>query len=108
MSGFSALPAGNRNNNGDFNNANFWSASEYDSSGAYYMDLYYHLDYASLDNYGKDYARSVRCLRDSRLADGGFNEGHAEGGSGDVGGGIATRAKGKVKTPSARDIDMGS
>ena len=52
-------------------------------------------------------------------ADGGFNEGYAEGGSGGIGdglggllggggGGIATRAKGNIKTPSARDIDMGA
>ena len=59
-------------------------------------------------------------LSDSRdTADGGFNEGYAEGGSGGIGdglggllggggGGIATRAKGNIKTPSARDIDMGS
>ena len=51
-------------------------------------------------------------------ADGGFNEGqgYAEGGSGDGlgsllgggGGGIATKARGTIKTPSARDIDMGA
>ncbi len=51
--------------------------------------------------------------------DGGFNEGYGEGGSGGIGdglsgllggggGGIATRAKGTIKTPSARDIDMGA
>lgn len=37
-------------------------------------------------------------------ADGDFNEGYAEGGSG----GIATKAKGSIKTPSERDIDMGA
>ena len=52
-------------------------------------------------------------------ANGGFNEGYAEGGSGGIGdglagllggggGGIATKAKGNIKTPSARDIDMGA
>ena len=52
-------------------------------------------------------------------ADGGFNEGYAEGGSGGIGdglagllggggGGIATKAKGSIKTPSMRDIDMGA
>ncbi len=52
-------------------------------------------------------------------ADGGFNEGYAEGGAGGIGdglaglfggggGGIATKAKGNIKTPSARDIDMGA
>ena len=52
-------------------------------------------------------------------ANGGFNEGYAEGGSGVIGdglagllggggGGIATKAKGSIKTPSMRDIDMGA
>ena len=52
-------------------------------------------------------------------ADGGFNEGYAEGGSGGIGdglagllggggGGIATKAKGSIRTPSERDIDMGA
>ena len=54
-------------------------------------------------------------------SDGGFNEGYAEGGAGGIGdgdglvglfggggGGIATKAKGNIKTPSARDIDMGA
>ena len=52
-------------------------------------------------------------------ADGGFNEGYAEGGSGGIGDGlagllggggcgIATKAKGSIKTPSMRDIDMGA
>ncbi len=52
-------------------------------------------------------------------ADGGFNEGYGEGGSGGIGdglgsllggggGGIATKAKGSIKTPSERDIDMGA
>jgi len=51
-------------------------------------------------------------------ADGGFNEGYAEGGSGGIGdmlggllgggsGSISTKAKGSIKTPSDRDIDMG-
>ena len=49
-------------------------------------------------------------------ADGGFNEGYAEGGAGGIGdglaglwgggGGIATKAKGNIKTPSARDINL--
>ena len=52
-------------------------------------------------------------------ANGGFKEGYAEGGSGGIGdglagllggggGGIATKAKGSIKTPSMRDIDMGA
>ena len=53
------------------------------------------------------------------VADGAFNEGYAEGGSGGIGdmlggllggggGAIGTKAKGNIKAPSARDIDMGS
>jgi TonB family protein len=52
-------------------------------------------------------------------ADGGFNDGYAEGGSGGLdgmlgglmgggGGSIGTKAKGGIKAPSAKDIDMGS
>ena len=52
-------------------------------------------------------------------ADGAFNEGYAEGGSGGIGdmlggllggggGSIGTKAKGSIRTPSARDIDMGA
>jgi TonB family protein len=52
-------------------------------------------------------------------ADGAFNDGYAEGGSGGIGdmlgglmggggGAISTKAKGSIKTPSERDIDMGS
>jgi len=51
-------------------------------------------------------------------AKGGFNEGYAEGGSGGIGdmlggllggggGSISTEAKGKIKAPSAKEIDMG-
>jgi len=52
-------------------------------------------------------------------ATGGFNDGYAEGGSGGIGdmlgglmggsaGGIGTKARGGLKPPTARDIDMGS
>lgn len=52
-------------------------------------------------------------------SDGGFNEGYAEGGSGGIGdalggllggggGAIGTKAKGSVRAPSEKDIDMGS
>ena len=69
--GFSALPAGTRVNYGDFSYAGsrayFWSATESNSYSAYYMSLYYNYGDATLDAYVKDDARSVRCLRDSRL-----------------------------------------
>jgi TonB family protein len=52
-------------------------------------------------------------------ADGAFNEGYAEGGSGGIGdmlggllggggGSISTKAKGSIRTPNERDIDMGA
>ena len=69
--GFSALPAGYRIDVGDFDDAGsyayFWSATESNSDSAYYMYLYYDIDGATLSYDGKYFARSVRCLRDSRL-----------------------------------------
>ncbi|WP_407447648.1 fibrobacter succinogenes major paralogous domain-containing protein [Fibrobacter sp.] len=67
--GFSALPAGYRDINGDCyyegNYAYFWSSTEYLSYYAYYMRLYYGIGYASLYNYYKNYGYSIRCLKDS-------------------------------------------
>ena len=71
-------------------------------------------DVAGLQTTGKTVLGGRR-----RKADGGFNEGYAEGGSGGIGdglagllggggGGIAIKAKGSIKTPSMRDIDMGA
>ncbi len=56
---------------------------------------------------GDDLMEGKNSLSDSRHAtDGGYDGlGGLLGGGG---GGIATRAKGNIKTPSARDIDMGS
>ena len=62
--GFSLLPAGHRNGAGNYGNANFWSATVDVSGSTYRMDLGYSYDYASLRYGGKNYARSVRCLKD--------------------------------------------
>ena len=66
--GFSALPAGYRNNDGSFYNegrsANFWSSTEKDSNDAYYVDWDCKLEGARLFNDGKNYGFSVRCLKD--------------------------------------------
>lgn len=66
--GLSALPAGNRNRHGYFYNdgynANFWSATEDDSYGAYYMYLGYDSEGAYLHDGYKIYGFSVRCLKD--------------------------------------------
>ncbi len=65
--GFSALPAGFRDNYGYFDyaryGAHFWSATVY-ISNAYYRGLYYFDEnFGSYDNY-KINAYSVRCLKD--------------------------------------------
>ena len=67
--GFSGLPVGIRNYDGDaFDddgfNARFWSATEYSSYGAYYMDLDNNCYDASLLTGNKNYGFSVRCLQD--------------------------------------------
>ncbi|MCQ2089847.1 MAG: TonB family protein [Fibrobacter sp.] len=82
----------------------------------------FHFQYGNDE--GKDYAGlNVKNKENSAYSgrrgkiDGGFNEGYAEVGSGGVGdgfagllggggGGIATKAKGSIKTPSERDINM--
>ena len=65
---FSALPAGGRYYDGNFNYegyyAYFWSSTELNSFSAYYMYLLYGNDSARLGNNIKYYGYSVRCLRD--------------------------------------------
>ena len=65
---FSALPAGDRNGNGNFldegSNAYFWSSTESDNFSAYYMYLYYINVNAYLYLSSKYYGFSVRCLKD--------------------------------------------
>jgi len=66
--GFSALPGGDGNSGGSFNNVGnygyWWSSSEYNALSAYYRSMYYDNEYAYYDNYNKDYLFSVRCLQD--------------------------------------------
>ncbi|MCQ2096750.1 MAG: fibrobacter succinogenes major paralogous domain-containing protein [Fibrobacter sp.] len=66
--GFSALPGGNRGYDGYFydagDGADFWSSGEDYSSYAFRLSLLYGGEGAYLGYYGKDYARSVRCLKD--------------------------------------------
>lgn len=65
---FSALPAGDRYDNGYFNyegyNTFFWSSTEINSGSAYYMGLGYNGDNAGLIYYYKIYGFSVRCVKD--------------------------------------------
>ena len=66
--GFSALPAGNRYDNGSYYyegyDAHFWSSTEYGSYDAYYMSLGYDYGDAYLDNNDKSNGHSVRCVKD--------------------------------------------
>ena len=66
--GFSALPAGSRDDSGSFGDVGydtfFWSASEYDTDDAYYRYLSYYYAYMSTGYYNKTFAFSVRCVQD--------------------------------------------
>mgnify|MGYP003294221092 CR=1 FL=1 len=68
--GFTALPAGNREDGGYFrlieDYAFFWSATQYESvsSYAYYMSLYNGFDEGTLDLNEKYRGYSVRCIKD--------------------------------------------
>ena len=66
--GFSALPAGNRYNDGDFGNAggiaHFWSATELDASYTYSRHLYYDNVIMNTFSSNKLRAFSVRCVQD--------------------------------------------
>ncbi len=67
-SGFSGLPAGQRNNNSTFSAlgelANFWTSTEYNSSDAWYRNLVYYDVFVDRWHYYKTYGFSVRCVRD--------------------------------------------
>ena len=65
---FSALPAGNKDDIGNYNfegySALFWSSTESNSDDAYSMYLFYSVGDACLDYDGKFTGFSVRCLKD--------------------------------------------
>jgi uncharacterized protein (TIGR02145 family) len=64
----SALPSGNRNTNGSFNNlgnnGNWWSSSENDASNAWNRNLNYNNAQVNRNNNNKSNGFSVRCLKD--------------------------------------------
>ena len=66
--GFSALPAGGRDGNGNYyyegEYAGFWSSTDYDSDFAYKMNLYFDSRNARLGDGDNRFGHSVRCLRD--------------------------------------------
>ena len=63
-----ALPGGNRNNNGSFNNlgnnANFWSSTENSSSNAWNRNLNYNNADVNRNNNNKENGFSLRCTKD--------------------------------------------
>ena len=65
--GFNALPAGDRLGSGKFDGiggyAHLWSATETADGLAYYMLLDFSVPVAKLGAFGKDEARSVRCVK---------------------------------------------
>jgi len=67
-SGFSALLAGYRYNNGGFyglgENAGFWSSTEYDATYAYNVYLWNNGSYIYMYGYYKENGFSIRCLKD--------------------------------------------
>jgi uncharacterized protein (TIGR02145 family) len=67
-SGFTALPGGYRNTNGNFNNLGrygvWWSATEYGSTSAWDRDLYYATGPVDRSGSNKVDGFSVRCVRD--------------------------------------------
>ena len=65
---FSALPGGNRNNNGTFFNIGYdgfwWSSTQSSTNDAWYRYLFSNNGIVSRSNFNKTYGFSVRCLRD--------------------------------------------
>lgn len=63
------LPAGNRNGDGNYNNAgknaNFWSSTENSSNNAYNWNFNYDNENVNSGYGNKSNGYSVRCLRDS-------------------------------------------
>ena len=113
--GFSALPGGwrpfhgNWNSENTFDGAYFWSATRerHNLRNAHYMGIYEGGGHMDIE-YKKDIssALSVRCLLgEHSIGDTLDSPAGLLGGSG---GGIATKAKGSIKTPSERYIDMGA
>jgi hypothetical protein len=67
---FTALPGGNRNNNGTFNNignnGNWWSATENNTNNAWNRNMNYNNSNVNRNNNNKEVGFSVRCVRDLR------------------------------------------
>jgi len=68
MFGFAALPGGDGNSSGNFNNVGsyglWWSSSEYNAYNAYIRYMHCNYESAYWDSYNLSYLFSVRCLQD--------------------------------------------
>jgi uncharacterized protein (TIGR02145 family) len=66
--GFAALPGGYGSSGGSFYDVGYdgrwWTASEYNSSYAYFRGMHYNYEAASYDYDSKSYLFSVRCAQD--------------------------------------------
>jgi uncharacterized protein (TIGR02145 family) len=67
-SGFTALPGGYRSSDGSFNligyNGDWWSSTEYNTTQAWVLDMYYEVSYVSIESRNKSYGFSIRCIKD--------------------------------------------
>ena len=65
--GFTALPAGCRNDLGIFQDigigGNWWSSIDYSTQQAWYLEMYNCYSYARINRYTKQYGYSVRCIK---------------------------------------------
>ena len=65
--GFTALPGGSRDNNGNFNNigqdGNWWSSSENDANSSWYRNVNYNVSSIDRNYYSKANGLSVRCIK---------------------------------------------
>ncbi|MEI6048759.1 MAG: FISUMP domain-containing protein [Bacteroidota bacterium] len=65
---FTALPGGNRNNNGTYNNignnGNWWSSTENSTTNAWNRNMNYNNTNVNRNNNNKRNGFSVRCVRD--------------------------------------------
>ncbi|MBN2669129.1 MAG: hypothetical protein JXR60_07860, partial [Bacteroidales bacterium] len=68
MSNFNGLPSGYRKDNGDYVNQAYetlwWSATEKNLYGSYFLSLFYTNTYLGIGYMDKTYAYSVRCIKD--------------------------------------------
>ena len=65
--GFTALPGGSRDNNGNFNNigqdGNWWSSSENDANSSWYRNMNFNVSSIDRNYYSKANGVSVRCIK---------------------------------------------